>query len=111
MKVLVQSPYNRIIDVSDTLTDDRLDACLRENFPRLNGYWKMSDRHLALLRTCQPNDLEHKQYVQLFDTFCDGDLNLDEFSMTELVELLWGSIDDEINFNSQYLVRTMVNPT
>lgn len=109
MKVLIQSPYNRIIEVSDTLNDERLEACLRENFPQLVdywkasdhliGYWKLSDRHVELFKACQSNRLEYSQQVEVFDMFCDGDLNLEEFSMDELTELLEESISDKVNSN------------
>lgn len=52
MLVLIGSPYFKIVTVSNTLTSERLDVCLRENFENLNGYTVLTKTQYDVYYAC-----------------------------------------------------------
>lgn len=52
MLVLIESPYFKIVTVSDTLTTERLDICLRENFEDLHGYTVLTKNQYDVYYAC-----------------------------------------------------------
>lgn len=76
MLVLIGTPYFKIVTVSDNLTSERLDVCLRENFKDIHGYTVLTKNQYSVYYACYMHgiriELTQEQINECFSQWLDA---------------------------------------